>query len=66
MSELTPEIQAKIDATARDCANFFATVLRQKYEKVDGVWWLFSLDKPVRPLTAEEIEDATQRGKIPQ
>lgn len=56
--------KAKINRAAREIANDIARILRQEYKQVDGKWWLWSLGKPQRPLTDEEIEGAKQRGQI--
>jgi len=56
--------ETRIRQVARELANDIARILRQEYKQVDGEWWLWSLGKPRRPLSEEEIEGARRRGQI--
>ena len=50
---------------AAKLARIVAKQLRQEYVKhIDGVWWLWTLGRPIRPLTLQEFEEALERGDI--
>lgn len=39
--------------------------LRQTYELVDGKWWLFTLGKPAKELTDDEVAWHVARKHLP-
>ena len=49
---------------ARKIADDMAHILQQEYKLVDGAWWLFSLGKPQRALSPEEVADARLREEL--
>lgn len=55
----------QIAKDAREIADRMAKLLRQEYRWHKGAWWLFTLGKPARPLTADEVIYAAGRGLIP-
>ncbi len=61
--EATPTDE-EIKDIVKEIQNFMATLLQQEYRYYGGTWWLFSLGKPARPLTTEEIKEHRQRGEI--
>jgi hypothetical protein len=61
--ELRPT-KEEIASMAREVCKSMADFLQQEYKKQDGVWWLYSLGKPARPLTDEEISEHILRGDI--
>jgi predicted RNA-binding Zn-ribbon protein involved in translation (DUF1610 family) len=68
--QITPEIENVLNEVGKEIAgdeewkartvsricDFMGTVLQQEYKLYGGQWWLWSLGKPVRQLTASEIE----------
>lgn len=63
-TSIPPDVQAWINATAREVADEMADLLQQEYKLLDGRWWLCSLGRPQRPLTEGEIKNARNRGSI--
>jgi hypothetical protein len=60
------ETRQKIARDSRAIAQQIATLLRQELKIHKGQWWLYSLDKPQRPLSEEEVREAKARGRIPE
>ena len=46
-------------------AGLIGNMLHQSYEIHEGIWWLFTLGKPARPLTEEEVRWHTERRHHP-
>lgn len=49
----------------REMADSVGMALKQEYRRYKDTFWLFTLGKPARPLTADEINYARRRGKLP-
>jgi hypothetical protein len=49
---------------ARSTASGIALLLRQEYRQRGQEWWLYTLGRPARPLTSEEIAEHLDRGAI--
>ena len=57
--------RAEFHKLASETAKHVAHLLQQKYVKhEDGVWWLWTLGRPIRPLTSTEVKEAQERGDI--
>lgn len=50
--------EAKIREVSKEVCNLMADLLQQEYKLYQGQWWLWSLGKPARPLTDEEVAEA--------
>jgi hypothetical protein len=46
------------EAAVKEMCEGIGRMLRQEYRLHEGQWWLFTLGKPARPLTPDEIIDA--------
>ena len=55
----------KIKQAARIVCSKMARLLRQEYRWHNGAWWLFSLGKPARSLSDEEVEWHKARNHAP-
>lgn len=55
----------KYRKAAQEVARAIGNLLRQDYVKVGGVWWLFSLGRPVRRLSHREVYWHVRRGHAP-
>lgn len=48
---------AKRKQAVKEMCNFMGTALKQEYRLYENKWWLWTLGKPARPLTEEEINE---------
>ena len=53
-----------IKQMSREVADEMAKLLRQEYKWHEDAWWLFTLGRPARPLTEDEIQYAKNQGDI--
>lgn len=58
------ETRQRIAEASRAIAQQMAILLRQELKIHKGQWWLYSLDKPQRPLSDDEVREAKARGRI--
>lgn len=54
---------AKRASVTREIASGIGDLLDQEYRYHHGQVWLFTLGKPARPLTAQEVSDAKRDGR---
>ena len=56
---------AEVKQISGDIAKGVGRLLRQEHRLIDGTWWLFTLGKAMRPLTADEVQWHTERKHAP-
>jgi hypothetical protein len=66
LAQIRSELKSQQPQLVEQVSQHMARTLRQEYKPhpdLGGVW-LWSLDKPVRELTPDEVVDARRRGKL--
>lgn len=48
---------AKRAQAVQEVCQGIGQMLKQEYRQHEGRWWLFTLGKPARPLTADEVKE---------